>query len=174
MQQVIFIKNDGIHKIDDIKNVASGYFRYLMRYDKAVPASSMLVEAALKRKEERRAEMLAQQKEAKGLLIEIQKKTYEFTEKADGEHLYGSINEQKILDVIKEKLNVELKKEQIHMGEHIKTTGEHQVKLHLADKVDGYITVIVKAEGDLDIDPIKEMETPPEETDKKEENTDKK
>ncbi|MBT4936854.1 50S ribosomal protein L9 [Candidatus Peregrinibacteria bacterium] len=144
--QVIFTQDTGSAKKDDMKKVKPGYLRYLLRYGKALPATEKLISQAEVRRAERIKALQASQAEAKELADSLKDLVVEFTEKADGEHLYGSVSEQSIADKLKEMNKLELKKDQVKMKEHIKTTGEHTVTLHLMEGVDVKVKVSVTAE----------------------------
>ncbi len=141
--KVVFLQTDGANQVDDMKNVKSGYARYLFRYKKAAVATPALIAEAEKRMAERIKQLEKTREEARKVANKMQDIILEFTEKADQNHLYGSINEKMIAEELTKASKIEIKPEQIRMGEHIKTVGEHQIKVHLVDKVDAHITVLV-------------------------------
>jgi large subunit ribosomal protein L9 len=150
--KVIFTQDSGSAKVDDIKNVKDGYARYLVRYNKAEVSTSEL-EAAVAVRQKQKVKVLAEVKaQAQEVAKSLQKISLEFTEKADGEHLYGSINEASIAEKLAEVAKIEVKKDQVKMKEHIKTTGEHQVSVHLSEGVDAKIKVIVSSTEETDSD----------------------
>jgi len=143
--QVIFTQNVGSAKTDDIKNVKSGYARYLLRYNYAVIATPELIAEAEKRQAEKikvLAEVKAKAQEVANNLKDI---TLEFTEKAKEDHLYGSVNEVMIAEKLLEIAKIEVKKEQVKLKSHIKTTGEHKVTIHLAEEVNATVKIVITA-----------------------------
>ena len=59
-------------------------------------------------------------------------------------HLYGSVNEKKIVAALKE-LGINLKEENINLPHHFKTVGEHEVGLDLHPEVKTKIKVMILA-----------------------------
>ena len=148
--KVIFTVADGSSKVDDIKEVKDGYARHLIHFEKAMVATPELIEKAELRAAERIKKLKEIQAKAKEVAKEIESKgiVLEFTEKADGIHLYGSITEIMIAEAFTKAAKVEIKKDQVRIGEHLKETGEHEVKIHLADGVNVNIKVNVIASED--------------------------
>lgn len=147
--QVIFTASHGSARVDDVRNVKPGYGRFLFRYSKATVATEdMLVEAA-KRQELRQAQIAAEQADAKKLAAALEKYVLEFTEKANAEgHLFGSVSEAQIAEKLTELSKVEITKEQVRIGGHIKETGEHEVKIHLMDGVNAHVKVVIIAQAE--------------------------
>jgi large subunit ribosomal protein L9 len=143
--QVIFTQDTDSAKKDEIRNVKPGYFRHLMRYGSAVPATEQLLKEAEARKAAQLKVFKKSQDSAKELAQTLKELVLEFTEKADGEHLYGSVSEQSIVDKLTEVQKLVVNKDQVKMKEHIKTTGEHVVVLHLIEGVDVNLKVLVSA-----------------------------
>ncbi len=148
--KVIFTEADGSSKIDDIKEVKDGYARHLIHFEKALIATPELIADAETRMAEKIKKIKEIQKQAKEVAKEIEKKgiILEFTEKADGIHLYGSITEVMIAEAFTKAAKVEIKKDQVRIGEHLKETGEHNIKIHLVDGVNVKIKVNVIASED--------------------------
>lgn len=143
--RVIFLQNiKGIAQIGDIKNVANGYARnFLFVKNLAKPA---MADA------EKQAEMLKSKREKqyetnKEASLELAKKlegmAFELAEDANEEgHLYGSVNEKKIVASLKEQ-GIVVKEENINLPQHLKTVGEHEVELELHPEVKTKIKIIV-------------------------------
>lgn len=62
---------------------------------------------------------------------------------AAGGKLFGSVTNVEIAHAIAEQANVELDRKTIHLDEHIKTTGSHQVQIRLHGDVEFPVTVEV-------------------------------
>ncbi len=148
--KVIFTVADGSSKVDDIKEVKDGYARHLIHFEKAMVATPELIEQAEVRAVERIKKLKEIQAKAKEVAREIESKgiVLEFTEKADGIHLYGSVTEVMIAEAFTKEAKVEIKKDQVRIGEHLKETGEHDIKIHLVDGVNVNIKVNVIASED--------------------------
>ena len=131
----------------DLVTVKDGYARnYLLPQKLAVVATPALIKDAAKRAEQRvknMEELAANAKESAEKLAEV---TLNFKKKARGEKLYGSITEKDIVEALKKEAKIDLDKDIIRMGEHLKTIGEHKVKLHLAEGIEAEISVKIEAE----------------------------
>jgi len=62
---------------------------------------------------------------------------------AAGGKLFGSVTNIEIAKAIAEQANVEIDRKAIHLDEHIKTTGAHQVQIRLHGDVEFPVTVEV-------------------------------
>ena len=89
--KVIFTQDYSVSLIDDIKVVKPGYARFLLRYGKAVAATPNLVAEAKKREAEKIKRLEELKKEAMEIAKGLTGLVLEFTEKTDGENLYGSV-----------------------------------------------------------------------------------
>lgn len=151
--RVIFLQNiKGVAQIGDIKNVADGYarnFLFVKNLARSATADAEKQAEILKSKREKQHET------SKEVALELAKKleglamnssngvTVELKEDANEEgHLYGSVNEKKIIAALKER-GIALKEESINLSQHIKTTGEHEVELDLHPEVKTKIKVLV-------------------------------
>ena len=151
--KVIFLQNiKGVAQIGDIKNVADGYARnFLFAKNLARPATADAEKQAevLKSKHEKqygtdKESALELAKKLEGLALSSSNGlTLELSEDANEEgHLYGSINEKKIVAALKEK-GIVIKEESINLPQHIKTVGEHEVEIDLHPEVKTKIKILV-------------------------------
>ena len=135
--KVVFLQNlKGVAKIGDIKNVNDGYARnFLLPKNVAKPAVEGIIKQAEILKQKAGQAYVANKKEAEDLAKKFDGFTLEMKEDANDEgHLYGSINEKKIAQAMKnEKLHVS--EDQINLSEHLKTVGEHEVEIELHPEV---------------------------------------
>lgn len=139
------VKNIG-HK-GDIKNVKDGYFQNYLLPNRlaeiATPAKIREAENIRKHQllEKDRITEQAQeiQQKMKGLTISIKAKSR-------GDKLYGSITEKEVIDALQQKINVRLDKQHLHLSEHIKTIGDYEIPVRLAEGVEAKFTLEVKAE----------------------------
>ncbi len=145
--RVIFLQNiKGVAQIGDIKNVTDGYARnFLLPHKLARPATA----DATKLAESLKAKREKQYGTDKETSLELAKKlggiTLEIKEDANEEgHLYGSINEKKIIHALKEQ-GIGIKDENIILPQHIKTVGEHEVEIELHPEVKTKVKVLVSA-----------------------------
>ena len=116
----------------DVVDVADGYARnYLFPRNYAVKATAASVKSteiyrtkALKEQERISEESLQLAKKLKDFVVEI-------TAAADDTgHLYGSVSERNICDIINES-GFEIDIEQILLSEHLKATGEYPVPVKI-------------------------------------------
>ena len=131
----------------DIVTVKDGHARnFLFPKNLAEPATPALIKKAeeLKVNRVKKAEDII--KNAKEIADKLSKSSVSFSMKAKDGKLYGSITEKDIAEAILKEHKVEVGKEMVVMSEHIKSAGDHKVKLQLADKVSTEITVKVEEE----------------------------
>lgn len=131
----------------DVVKVKPGFARnFLFPQKLAIPAT----EAEIKRAETLKSKMVekveAVLENAKEIADKLKEVTLTFKKKARGEKLYGSIKEKDIADALKEQAKVEVKKDMVKMDEHLKTLGEHTVKLQLTEDVKGKVKVVIEEE----------------------------
>ena len=144
--QVLFLQNvkNVAHK-GDIKEVKEGYFQnFLVPRKLAIPATESMKKQSEKMKQTavvRQGRLAERAQEVKKTLDAL---TVNFSEKANGDKLYGSIAEKDVLEAVMKEAKVELAKTNVKMDEHIKTVGSHKVKIQVADGVEATITVAVQ------------------------------
>ncbi|MEK7583341.1 MAG: 50S ribosomal protein L9 [Patescibacteria group bacterium] len=144
--KVVFLKNiKGVAQIGDMKNVPDGYARNFLlpgKFAKVATAGAAAEAESLKKLREAgavedrvHAEELA--KKLEGVVVEI-------TEGANPEgHLYGSVDAKKIAEAIHTTHHVVISSNQVELPHHIKTTGDHSVKLSLFQTIATTLTVRV-------------------------------
>lgn len=131
----------------DIVNVKDGYARnFLLPQKLASMATPKLIAQAAKNAEERVKKMEEMVSDAKEIAKKLEGAALTFKKKARGEKLYGSITEKDIVDAIKKEYKLELDKESVSMKEHLKTLGDHKVKLKFTEGVTVQIAIKIVAE----------------------------
>ena len=131
----------------DMVTVKSGYGRnYLLPQNLADLATPALIKKAEMNSKERVQKMEETMANAKQMIEKLSKITLHFKMKAKGKKLYGSVTEKDIVDSLLKDHKIELSKEMIKMKEHLKTLGDHKVKIHLAEGVEATVGVKVEAE----------------------------
>lgn len=146
--QVLFLQDvKGVAKKGDIKNVKEGYFKNLLAPKKlAVLATKGVEKQAQKMQESRVIQHERLSAEAKEAQAKLEGLKIELNYKANGETLYGSVKEQDVEKAILDAVKVKLSKENIKGAEHIKTTGDHDLEILLADGIKATVKLTVKAE----------------------------
>lgn len=131
----------------DVVNVKPGFARnFLFPKLLAIPASTNEIKRAEAMKSKMIQKVEAVLENAKEIADKLKTVVLSFKKKARGEKLYGSIKEADIAAALAEQTNTEIKKEMVKMDEHLKTLGEHKVKLQLTEDIEVYIKVVIEAE----------------------------
>lgn len=133
----------------DIVNVKNGYFRNFLFPNNL---AEMATKARLKVAEARLAERVKKMEEMKEKYTEVQAslegKSFTFKAKTTGKDtLYKAVSEQDVIELVKADMKLELEASSIKFAEHIKTLGEHDVTVHLAEGVEATIKLTVEADA---------------------------
>lgn len=143
--RIIFLQNiKGVAQIGDIMNVADGYARnFLLPRKLAQPATADAEKQAESLKSKREKQYETSKEEALELVKKLENLTLELSEDANDEgHLYGSVNEKKIVAALKGR-GITIKEENVNLPQHLKTVGEHEVELELHPEVKSKIKVLI-------------------------------
>ncbi|MBN2096183.1 50S ribosomal protein L9 [Candidatus Peregrinibacteria bacterium] len=131
----------------DVVKVKPGFARnFLFPQKLALPATEAEIKRAETLKAQRVEKVEALLENAKEVADKLKSVTLTFKKKARGEKLYGSIKEKDIADALAEQAKVEVKKEMVKMDDHLKTLGEHTVKLQLTEDIEAKVKVMVESE----------------------------
>jgi large subunit ribosomal protein L9 len=147
MQVVLIKRVPKLGNEHDIVEVKPGFAQnYLFPQKLAIPATKPQLRRAeiLKAKVLKKLEAVIEN--AKAVAEQLKGITLTFKKKVRGDKLYGSISEKVIVAVLEEQAKIEIKKDMIIMGEHIKALGEFKIKLHLAEGVEVPVKVVVEEE----------------------------
>ncbi|OHD55327.1 MAG: 50S ribosomal protein L9 [Spirochaetes bacterium GWF1_49_6] len=146
--KVILLENVvGLGRAGDIKNVRDGYARnYLLPTRSAELATKKTEEVILKMREKLAKKAAAMFETAKQQKETLELVTLEIKAKAgEEEKLFGSVTSAQIADALKEK-GYDVDKKKLVM-EHIKTLGEHSIKIKLDEGVTAILKVNVVKES---------------------------
>jgi len=131
----------------DLITVKAGYARnYLLPQKKAKMATPDLIKRAEKIQEERVKKVQEMAKNAKAIADQLKGATLTFKKKAKEDKLYGSITEKMLIDALIKEQKVEITKDMLVIKDPIKTTGDHQITLNLAEGVSLKVKIIVEKE----------------------------
>jgi len=131
----------------DVVNVKPGFARnFLFPNSLAIPASEHEVKIAAARKTKMIQKIEEQLSNAKEIAEKLKGITLTFKKKARGEKLYGSLKEKDIADALLDQAKIEINKDMVVIGNQIKTVGEHNVKLQLAEGVEVKVKVVIEKE----------------------------
>jgi len=144
--KVILLKDvEDLGKKGDVKDVADGHARNFLIPKKLVGLATPKALEELEREKEL-AEQKAEQdlKVIEELVSQIDGLEIEILEKVDEQtgKLYGSINEQKISQIFKEK-GFDIKKNQIKIPQPIKEIGEYPVTIAFDHNLEAEIKLII-------------------------------
>ena len=135
--KVILIQDvDNLGKARDIKNVKTGYANnFLLKRGLAIPANK----ENLKKLEEEIAYEKEHELEAEDLVITIVSKVG-----PEGK-LYGAVTSMDIADALKEQAKISVDKRKV-LSDHIKTSGEHEVKVKLFTDIEASVKINIVGE----------------------------
>lgn len=146
--KVIFLKDvPPAARRNDVKEVNDGYARnFLFPKKLAEPATPRALTLFSKR-QAGAAEAKQREEEVYKTIAEKLKKTPLIFKMKIGEKgtAFGSVSSQKIAEALS-RAHIEIEKEWIEMKDHIKTTGEHEVRIKFPHGIMGEIKVVVEAE----------------------------
>jgi large subunit ribosomal protein L9 len=146
--KVLLIKTvDTLGTPGEVVNVASGYARnYLLPQKLAVIASTGALKMADSLKASAAAKVKELNKAAEVLAEKLREITLTFAATADENgQLYGGIGEREIAAALLEK-KIEIDRQQILLETHIKSLGEHKVRIKVLGKMIETVSVEVKAQ----------------------------
>lgn len=144
--KVIFLQNiKGVAQMGDIKNVPDGYARnFLLPRKLAKIASESATAETESLKKLREAGAVKDRAQAEELAKKLEGAVVEITEGANPEgHLYGSIGAKKIAEAIHKTHHLTISPDQIDLPHHLKTIGEHTVKINLYQTIATTLTIRV-------------------------------
>ena len=144
MKVILLQDIENIGKKDDVKNVAAGFARnFLFPRKLAITATKKAIQEneKLKKEQEKKAEQ--ELKTAQEIASKIDGLELEIKEKIDEKgQLYGSVNENTIIQALKEK-GFNIKKKQIKIPQPIKEPGEHLANILFDHNLEAEIKLIV-------------------------------
>ncbi|MBN2017392.1 MAG: 50S ribosomal protein L9 [Candidatus Cloacimonetes bacterium] len=146
--KIILKKNlENLGSVGEIVKVADGYARnFLFPKGFAIPATDKNKKLIEKFKEEEEKRLAEELKMAEMVMKQIEKTSILFTRLSDENgHLYGSVNEQDIVNELKEK-DLIIDKHNVKMEQHIKELGDHEVTIELKGDIKGTLKIKVEKE----------------------------
>lgn len=145
---IILKKNvESLGTVGEIVKVADGYARnFLFPKGFAIQATDKNQKLIVKFKDEEEKRLAEELKQAEMIIKQIEKNPMLFTRIADENgHLYGSVNEQDIVNELKEKELI-IDKNNVIMEQHIKELGDHEVTIELKSDIKGTLKIKVEKE----------------------------
>ncbi len=135
--KVILLKDiNKLGKKNSVVNVKDGYaLNFLIPQKMAVPASKEKIKQLEANQQKTISKQKAAERELKKLMSNLSGQKIIIKKPAsDKGKLFASLTLDEILSAIKNALGIELDKSQIKLKEHIKTVGEHKIKLIIKNK----------------------------------------
>lgn len=152
--QVILLENvHGLGKMGDEVAVKAGYGRnFLITQGKALYATK----AAKEEFEAQRAELEAKLADAKTAAEQFATKFEEVTitlvrQASETGQLFGSVKPQNIVDALADK-SIEIKRQNVQIGEPIKLVGEYEIKIALEAEVTTSVKLNVERQSTISVD----------------------
>jgi large subunit ribosomal protein L9 len=137
MYAVLIQDQKNLGRKGDIVNVKRGYFvNYLYPRGVASFATTGIVAKTADERKQRVLRMEELKKQAVEISEKLAELTLEVAAKASAKgKLYGSVDEQAIINALKEQAKIELDSNMVIMPEHFKMVGEYSVRLRLTDEI---------------------------------------
>ena len=149
--EVVLLENiKNLGKIGDVVTVKRGHGRnFLIKYGKALKASSDNINLVNKKKEDLNAKNLALKKEAKKTFDLINNKRFKFSKRTkDNDELYGSIKQKELSKAIENSDKIKIKPSQIDLSKEINKVGSYEAKINLHAEILANIHIEVVKEKD--------------------------
>ena len=145
VKMVLRANVSGLGKRGDVVEVSPGYARNFLEPRglamKATPGGAAQAESMRRARTVKDAKDRESAEEIAKVLVS---RTINVKARAgSGGKLFGSITNHEIADAIAEQAKVEIDRRSIHLDEHIKTVGSHQVQVRLHGDVEFPVTVEV-------------------------------
>ncbi len=146
--QVLFLQNvKGVGRKGEVKSVKEGYFRnYLLPAGLAVMATSSVIKQSDKIRKNEVIQKDRLLEEAREVTKKIDGAVIVLSAKAKGDKLYGSITEKEIIDALEKVKKVRLEKAHLVMKDHIKTTGNFDVRVKIVDGAEAVLKVEINGD----------------------------
>jgi large subunit ribosomal protein L9 len=153
--KVILLKDvEGLGKEGEIKNAAAGHARnFLIPKKMAVIATEQATAELKKQKEQEVQQAEHELQHVEEIVSQIDRLEIEVPSKADETgKLYGSINDQKISQIFKDR-GFEIKKNQIKILQPIKEVGEYPITITFDHGLEAEVKLIIIDESALSVKP---------------------
>ncbi len=145
----VILKRDvkGLGREGDLKDVKDGYARnHLIPTGAAVLADLGAVRNWERHREQRDERDRSLRADAEAIAARLGELTVQIGVKAgERERLFGSVTTRDVADRLRQE-GIEIDRHDIHLGEPIKTVGEHVVRVHLMPGLEAQVRVEVVAE----------------------------
>ncbi len=144
--QVIFIKDvQGVAKCDEVRNVKDGWAaNLLLPRGLAVPATPQHLAARASRVAAAASRGVKTQAKAAGWLKQLKGKSITVSARASAQKtLYAAVGAAALAKAINEQLGVPVEPDHVTVHEHLKTLGEHQIKVNIGG-ASCAVSVIIK------------------------------
>lgn len=136
----------GVGKRGDIVDVADGFARnFLLPRGSAMPASAGTVTQAAAMRRSRDLRDAKDRESAETVARVLVSKTIRISAKSHGTKLFGSVSAADVADAVEAQTGVSLDRRRVHLDEHIKTLGSHEVLVKLHNDVEFRVQVEVVA-----------------------------
>lgn len=134
--KVILTKDvTGLGRAGDVKEVSDGYARnFLLLRHLALPATVKALDKLQKEELEHQAKVKKMQERFEQMKTKLENKVFAVKARAEKTHLFAALRPQQIADAINHKQNYGVLPEHVTIKAPIKSLGEHEVELRLAQQ----------------------------------------
>ena len=142
----VILRSDvvGLGKRGDIVEVADGYARnFLLPRGSAMSASAGTVAQAASMRRSRDLRDAKDRESAETVARTLVSRTIRISAKSHGDKLFGSVSAADVVDAVHTQTGVSLDRRRVHLDEHIKTLGTHEVPVKLHSDVEFRVIVEV-------------------------------
>ncbi len=145
--KVILTKDvSGLGRSGDVKEVSDGYARnFLLLRHLALPATVKALDKLQKEELEHQAKVKRNQERFEQLKAKLENKVFTIKARAEKTHLFAALKPQQIAEAINNKQDYGVLAEHVAIKAPIKSLGEHEVELRLAQQ--SIIKVKLNVEG---------------------------
>ena len=145
--KVVLLKDvESVGKEGEIKDVADGFARnFLLPSQLAKPATSQNIEKTQEKIELAKKQKKDELKDAQNKAAKIDGEEFVIKVKADGDSLFGSVDQSVIVKELKT-AGLDVKKSAVELPKPIKELGEFQIKINFNHGIEATIKVIVEKE----------------------------
>lgn len=136
----------GLGRAGDVKEVTEGYARnFLIPKHLALPATTSMLTKIQKEEQERQAKISKQQQVLKQLKEKLINKVFTIKAKSSKEHLFAAVKEAQIATAINDKLNLDIRPDQIVIKTPLKSLGLHEAEIRFAESAKAMVRLNVEA-----------------------------
>jgi len=137
-------------KFGDIKEIALGYAKYLLKQGWALIYNEQNAKKFESIKKKEITKLAVEKTDAEAIVAVLNNKEIKFKEKAQDGKLYGSITIADVAKYIKDEFKIDIDKKKIGMQDHLKELGSFNAHINLHPDLECKMTILVEEETEKD------------------------